>query len=133
MELTIIQEIRTNNFNDERVMQKITNLWKESSTALSNHQGNTYGLYYEYESDYKGDYTLGVAIEGENEPSIIIPNDIKYEIFNVNIDEEQGILNTWNEIWKQEEKGQLKRAYTYDFEKYYPHGDIDIFIAVTEK
>ncbi|MEK3905780.1 GyrI-like domain-containing protein [Oceanobacillus sp. FSL W7-1309] len=133
MDLTIINKIRTNNFNDERVMQKITDMWKSASIELSKHEGNTYGLYHEYESDYQGDYTLGVAIEGKNESSIVIPNDTKYEIFKVNTDEEQGIFNTWNEIWKKEEEGQLKRAYTYDFEKYYPDGNIDIYIAVKEK
>lgn len=114
-------------------MQKITDMWKSASIELSKHEGNTYGLYHEYESDYQGDYTLGVAIEGKNESSIVIPNDTKYEIFKVNTDEEQGIFNTWNEIWKKEEEGQLKRAYTYDFEKYYPDGNIDIYIAVKEK
>lgn len=133
MELTIINKIRTNNFNDERVMQKITDMWKGASIELSNYKGNTYGLYYEYESDYKGDYTLGVAIEGKSESSIAIPHDIKHEIFKVNTDEEQGIFNAWNEIWKKEEEGQLNRAYTYDFEKYYPDGNIDIYIAVKEE
>ncbi len=133
MELTIINKIRTNNFNDERVIQKITDMWKGALTELSNHEGNTYGLYYEYESDYKGDYTLGVAIEGKDESSIVIPHDTQHEVFKVNTDEEQGIFNTWNEIWKKEEEGKLKRAYTYDFEKYYPDGNIDIYIAVKEK
>ena len=133
MELTIINKIRTNNFNDEHVMQKITDMWKGALTELSKHEGNTYGLYYEYESNYKGDYTLGVAIEGKDESTIVIPHDTKHEVFKVNTDEEQGIFNTWNEIWKKEEEGQLKRAYTYDFEKYYPDGNIDIYIAVKEK
>ena len=133
MELTIINKIRTNNFNDERVIQKITDMWKGALTELSNHEGNTYGLYYEYESNYKGDYTLGVAIEGKDESTIVIPHDTKHEVFKVNTDEEQGIFNTWNEIWKKEEEGQLQRAYTYDFEKYYPDGNIDIYIAVKEK
>src|SRR5699024_9472395 len=92
--------------------------------------GITYGLYYEYESDYKGDYTLGVAIEGVNESSITIGEDTKYEVFKVDMDSEQGMLNTWNEIWNKEKEGQLDRAYTYDFEKYYPNGTIDIYIAV---
>src|SRR5699024_10353364 len=97
---------------------------------LSHYQGNTYGLYYDYESDYKGDYTLCVAIEDDRESSITIPNDATYEIFTVDTDDEQGIFKTWNEIWKKEEAGTLKRAYTYDFEKYYPDGKIDIYIAV---
>ncbi|AIF42935.1 GyrI-like domain-containing protein [Virgibacillus sp. SK37] len=133
MELKVIKEIRTNNFNDEDVMKKITDMWKAASSELSNHKGNTYGLYHEYGSDYKGDYTLCVAIEGDNESSIVIPDDAKYEVFNVNTDDKQGIFKTWNEIWKKEEEGQLKRAYTYDIEKYYPEGSIDIYIAVKEK
>ena len=104
MELTIINKIRTNNFNDERVIQKITDMWKGALTELSNHEGNTYGLYYEYESNYKGDYTLGVAIEGKDESTIVIPHNTKHEVFKVNTDEEQGIFNTWNEIWKKKKK-----------------------------
>src|SRR5699024_7049442 len=102
MELKVIKGIRTNNFNDEDVMEKITNMWKIASSELSNHKENTYGLYHEYESDYKGDYTLCVAIEGSNESSIVISDDAKYEVFNVNTDDEQGIFITWNEIWKKE-------------------------------
>ncbi|WP_240376181.1 GyrI-like domain-containing protein [Bacillus piscicola] len=130
MDLTLINTIRTNNFNDEQVMQKITDMWKGASVDLSQHEGNTYGLYHEYESDYKGDYTLSVAIEGKSESSITIPEDIEYEVFKVDTDSEQGILNTWNKIWNKEKEGQLERAYTYDFEKYYPNGSIDIYIAV---
>ncbi|WP_394138945.1 GyrI-like domain-containing protein [Cytobacillus oceanisediminis] len=133
MDFTVIKKVRTNNFNDDRIMQKISDMWKGASTELSNHEGITYGLYHEYDSDYKGDYTLCVAIDGKNEPSIVIPDDTKYEIFTVNTDEEQGIFNTWNEIWNKEEEGKLKRAYTYDLEKYYPDGNIDICIAVKEK
>ncbi|WP_368901802.1 GyrI-like domain-containing protein [Oceanobacillus oncorhynchi] len=130
MELKMIEKIRTNNFRDEHVMQKITEVWKKASTVLSNKNDKVYGLYHEYESDYKGDYTLCVAIESKDESSIVIPNDSKYEIFKVDTNEEQGIFNTWNEIWKKEEAGHLKRAYTFDFEKYYPDGDVEIYIAV---
>ena len=34
---------------------------------------------------------------------------------------------------EKRKKGQLNRSYTYDFEKYYPDGSIDIYIAVNEK
>ena len=133
MDLTILNSIRTNNFNDEDVMQKIMEMWQNASADLSGHKGNTYGLYYAYESDYKGDYTLGVAIKKECDSSITIPADTKFEIFKVDADDEQGIINMWNDIWNKEEEGKLNRAYTYDFEKYYPDGNIDIYIAVNEK
>lgn len=130
MKLTILNSIRTNNFDDELVMQKITNIWKDASWDLAKHKDSTYGVYHEYESDYTGDYTLSVAIEGEEEPSMTIQNDEKYEIFDVNTNAEQGILKTWSEIWDKEKEGTLQRAYTTDFEKYDPNGTVKIYIAV---
>ena len=130
MKLTIINSIRTNNFNDEHVMQKITDMWKAASTDLTEHESSIYGVYHGYETDYKGDYTLSVAIEGEATPLITIPSDKKYKIFKVDTNEEQGIFNTWSKIWDEEKKGNLHRAYTYDLEKYYPNGNIEIHIAI---
>ncbi|MCA1042078.1 AraC family transcriptional regulator [Bacillus infantis] len=130
MNLTIIKSVRTNNFKDEAIMQKISEMWKEASSILRNHEEVKYGLYYDYESDYKGDYTLSAAIESsDNNPGVKIPNTTKYEIFEVDTLDEFGILNAWREIWDREEKGELKRAYSYDFEKYYPNGQIEIHIA----
>ncbi|MFN7249798.1 MAG: GyrI-like domain-containing protein [Anaerobacillus sp.] len=131
MELTIIKSVRTNNFKDEAIMQKIREMWKEATSILENQDEVKYGLYYDYESDYKGDYTLSVAVErSENPPTIKIPNTIKYKIFEVDASEEFGILNAWKEIWERQEKGDLKRAYSFDFEKYYPNGQIEIYIAI---
>lgn len=130
MNLTIIKSVRTNNFKDENIMQKISEMWKEASSILRNQNEVKYGLYYDYESDYKGDYTLSVAIESsDNDSTIKIPNTTKYEIFEVDTLDELGILNAWREIWDLEEKGDLERDYSFDFEKYYPNGQIEIHIA----
>ncbi|MGD6856419.1 GyrI-like domain-containing protein [Bacillus infantis] len=131
MNLTIIKSVRTNNFKDEAIMQKISEMWKEASGILGNQDEVKYGLYYDYESDYKGDYTLSVAIEsGNNDSTVKIPNTAKYEIFEVDTLDELGILNAWREIWEREEKGELERAYSFDFERYDPNGEIEIHIAV---
>jgi predicted transcriptional regulator YdeE len=132
MNLAIINSIRTNNFKDEAIMQKITDMWKEASSLLNNQEVVTYGLYYNYESDYKSDYSLSVAIEdsSDNDSIINISNTSKYEIFKVDSSDEYGILTTWKEIWEREERGKLERAYSYDFEKYYPDGQIEIYIAI---
>ena len=47
-----------------------------------------------------------------------------------NTSDEQGIFKTWKKIWDQEDSGLLERAYTYDFEKYTPNGEIEIYIAI---
>jgi predicted transcriptional regulator YdeE len=131
MNLTIIKSVRTNNFYDEAIMQKITDMWKEASSLLINKDEVKYGLYYDYESNYKGNYTVSVAVEGSDHNSQIkIPNSNKYEIFEVNSLGENGILNAWKEIWRREEQGVLKRAYSFDFEKYYPNGQVEIHIAI---
>ncbi|MGJ7910101.1 GyrI-like domain-containing protein [Neobacillus sp. LXY-1] len=131
MNLKTINSVRTNNFKDERIMEKITGMWKESTKVLKNKDAVVYGLYYDYESNYKGDYSLSVATEGTgDEASIEIPSDNKYEMFIVDPTDEQGVYKTWKKIWESEEKGTLNRAYTYDFEKYYPNGTIEIYIAI---
>lgn len=131
MKLYLINSIRTNNFNDEQMLGKIKTMWGEASRKLENHRNSVYGVYYNYESDYKGDYSLSVAIEDNNGKSFIeIPNNEKYEVFKVDTTDEQGIIKTWSEIWKQEETGSLNRAYSYDFEKYYPNGEIEIHITI---
>lgn len=131
MNLTIINSTRTNNFSDDLMLQKITELWRDASDTLAKDGNTKYGLYHNYESDYKGDYSLSIAIESNGEePTIAIPQNEKYVIYQVETGNEQGIFNTWAEIWAQEETGTLKRAYTYDFEKYYPDGEIEIYIAI---
>ena len=81
MKLTIINSTRTNNFNDNLLIQKITELWKEKSNRLTNKEIITYAVYHNYESNYKGDYTLSIAIEDNNsEPSLEIPNNPKYDL-----------------------------------------------------
>lgn len=130
MYLAIVKSVRTNNFNDDAMMQKISTMWKEAFTVLNNKDDIIYGLYSDYESDYKGDYTLSVAIEsGEGDTTIKIP-ETNYEKFEVDTSDEHGILKAWKEIWELEEKGELKRAYSVDFEKYYPNSQVEIYIAV---
>ncbi|MFD1737935.1 GyrI-like domain-containing protein [Bacillus salitolerans] len=131
LDLKIVNSVRTNNFKDELIMQKIIGLWNEASSVLDNRNVITYGVYHDYESDYKGDYTVSVAIESnDHESSIQITDESSYEIFIVDQADEHGVINTWKEIWNREESGSLRRAYTYDFEKYCPNGKIEIHIAV---
>ena len=133
MKLKILKSICTNNFNDIYLVDKIQRIWREASIHFPKNKVATYGVYHKYSSNYKGDYTLSIAIEGDSnnsETTLTIPDDTKYEQFQVDLKDELGVINTWKKIWELEEKGKLKRAYTYDFEKYDPNGKIEIFIAI---
>ncbi|EKN64132.1 effector binding domain-containing protein [Schinkia azotoformans] len=133
MKLYLINSTRTNNFNDEQMLGKIKTLWGEATRKLESHQNSVYGVYYDYESDYKADHSLSVAIEDNNGNTFIeIPSNEIYEVFKVDTTDEQGIIKAWSKIWEQEEAGSLKRAYSYDFEKYNPNGEIEIHIAIKQ-
>lgn len=117
-------------------MNKFEEVWKKASNYLGKQEVIIYGVYHNYESDYKGDYSFSIAIEENNRDSefdLEIPKDIRYESFDVDTSVELGSVKTWEKIWKLEEEGALKRAYTFDFEKYYPNGVIEIHIAIKEK
>lgn len=131
MKLFLVNSIRTNNFNDKEMMGKIKTMWEEAYRNLEQHQSSIYGVYYDYESNYKGDYSLSVAIGDRYGQSFIeIPKNEKYKIFKVDTSDELGVVKTWKRIWELEEAGLLERVYTYDFEKYLPNGEIEIHIAI---
>lgn len=79
-------------------MEKIKTIWEGASGKLTQHKDNVYGVYYDYESDYKGDYSLGVGIK-DNEISMLeMPPAENYEVFNVDKTDEQGIMKIWKKI-----------------------------------
>jgi predicted transcriptional regulator YdeE len=49
---------------------------------------------------------------------------------HVDTSDEQGIFKTRKKIWDQEDSELLEWAYTYDFEKYTPNGEFEIYIAL---
>lgn len=121
--------IRTNNFKDADVMGKISSMWKQALADLGNGNGSIYGVYHDYEGDYKCDYSLGVATSADH---LNLEELQQYQIFKADPNDPEGILNAWKQVWELEEHGSLKRAYTYDFEKYEPSGEVSIYIAIKE-
>ncbi|ANF96432.1 GyrI-like domain-containing protein [Paenibacillus bovis] len=131
MRLQKIQSTRTNNFKDEQMLEKIQGVWQESQPHLTQ-QGAVYGVYHEYESDYKGDYSLTIAIETAHEDTnnLEISASAVYQVFPVDAADEQGVIKAWKKIWQLEEEGSLQRAYTLDYEKYDTDGTKAIHIAL---
>ena len=131
MELNIVDSIKTNNFEDPNMAIVIGELWQRAGAMLQGYEGMVYGVYDTYMSNYKGDYRLSVAIEASNSgETISIKDEQQYRVFSVDKEIEQGVYKMWQIIWGLEEAGELQRAYTVDFEKYTPTGDIEIYIAL---
>ena len=115
--------------NNDIANKMIPNLWQNNFDKLP--QGHyCYGIYFNYAANYQADYDFAIASEAVLEtdiPAIEIKDLSFYEIFRCKVDE---IYQTWQLIWKKEQQGLLKRAYSVDFEKYHPNGLVEIYIAV---
>ena len=137
--------IETSNLNGQ-AEQDLGALWgrffSKGISALVPHKSteDIYSLFTDYESDYRGNYT---AILGHKVSSLdSIPEGLigrrftggTYTTFKAKGEMPQAIVNTWKEIWSQDE--QLQRRYTVDFEVYGAksqqgkQSEVDIFIAV---
>ncbi|MBC2172478.1 GyrI-like domain-containing protein [Listeria booriae] len=122
-QLFIINEVRTNNFNDSQVADKIRALWEEAKQYQQENQ-TFYGIYMDYESDFSGDYTVRVATDYQvfvGAETVVIPQQ-QYHVFPV----ENDVFATWQEIWKL----PLARSYVFDYEEYLPDGSILIHIGL---
>ena len=115
--------------NNDIANEMIPTLWQKNFDKLP--QGHyCYGIYFNYATNHQADYDFAIASEAVLEiyiPAIEIKDLSFYEIFRCKVDE---IYQTWQLIWKKEQQGLLKRAYSVDFEKYYPDGLVEIYIAV---
>ena len=121
----IVQQRLDNNIANEI----ISTLWQNNLDKLP--QGHyCYSIYFNYATNYQADYDFAIASEVVSEtdiPVIEIEDLSCYEVFRCKVDE---IYQTWQLIWKKEQQGLLKRAYSVDFEKHHPDGLVEIYIAV---
>ena len=121
----IVQQRLNNNIANKI----IPTLWQNNFDKLP--QGHyCYGIYFNYAANYQADYDIAIASEAvlETDIPVIEIEDLSfYEVFCFKVNE---IYQTWQLIWKKEQQGLLKRAYSVDFEKYYPDGLVEIYIAV---
>lgn len=125
-----LKQVRTNNFTDPQMVNKIKQVWEQSLLELPK-KASYYGIYHAFESNYQGDYTLTVASEVNRTKTVFtIDKQANYQPFIVNTSQVNGIYQTWQKIWQLEVSGQLNRAYQQDFEFYNGRGDCCIYIEV---
>lgn len=125
--LYLVNHIVTHNFKDSDVIQKFGRLWQEPSHLFAGGKA-VYGIYHNYRSDYKGDYTCSTATETVQEKAdVLVPPETDYRIFPCT---RETVLQTWQQIWQLEENGGLSRAYQVDYEKYCADGSVEIHIGL---
>ena len=82
-------------------------------------------VYYEYEGDHAAPYTLLIGYEVDD--SFDVPTglnsaniEINHEVFRVEGDIPDAVIDKWQEIWVDNSK---ERAYKADFDRYNPIED----------
>ncbi len=112
------KKIRTN--NDK--INEIISLWKEvPDLGLS---GDIYAVYFNYESDFRGDFDFLIGSESSDLNDFVNIKDGKYMVWTADSPDTVGTV--WHEIWNTE----LDRVYESDFEIYSQDGSIKIYIGI---
>lgn len=139
--------VRTTNENDQS-SKDIGQLWEQFYAnnvlvKIPNKINNeVYSIYTDYTSDHTGEYTtiIGAAVTSlDNIPDKLIGRIFQpdnFEVFTAKGQMPQAIINTWFNIWKQD--NELQRKYSYDFEVYGDNSqkddcsEIQIFVATNK-
>ena len=98
-----------------------------------------YGLYHKYHSDFRGVYSLLIGVQvktldrtPENMSGVTIPEG-RYLVFSSPGASPDVVVETWENVLAYfENPSDLKRAYTADFEVYYPD-HLEIHIAISDE
>lgn len=129
-----IRTINTNEMNPKTA--KIGALWQKfDKQVIVDYQSGekVYGVYYDYESDANGEYSVLAGYDGEDEnlEEVTIVSG-KYLRFVASGEIPQVVIETWGKIWEyfSDETSEFKRAYKTDFEYYKSGNDIEIFISI---
>jgi predicted transcriptional regulator YdeE len=132
--------VRTKNSDEmSPATAKIGQLYQKfDEDVYVNYKGGArvYGVYYDYESDEAGEYTvLAGSDHAESEKltleQVKIPSG-KYMVFAGRGEIPQVVIDTWGKIWEYFAREDIshKRTFTTDFEYYKSPDEVEIHIAV---
>ncbi|WP_413524761.1 GyrI-like domain-containing protein [Carnobacterium divergens] len=116
-------KIRTNN----QQLHPILDLW--SLVPNMELKGAIYAVYFNYESDFTGDYDLLVGNETAPFKEQVLLSEGNYLEIPVKTLTPAGVGEAWQKIWRDTKINQV-RTYQTDFEYYAEDGSIKIFLSI---
>ncbi|ELX8378149.1 GyrI-like domain-containing protein [Providencia vermicola] len=134
--------IRTRNENERsRETAQIPGLWKTFYEEIYKKvlNGETvYGVYSGYESDHAGYFDVSAAVEKvgneveQKDVKPIVLQSGKYLKFTSKSEGDNQIWQLWEQVWEffSDENQELERAYTTDYEVFYPNKEVELYIAI---
>lgn len=133
--------IRTDNETEMSADKgKIGALWQQFDKVVDvDYQSGerVYGVYFDYESDARGQFSVLAGFDGKNLPASIPLQKVvisagKYLVFKHKGEMPQIAIDGWTEVWNYFSNPEAKhqRAYSTDFEFYPNYNEIEIHIAI---
>lgn len=130
----------TNNEAEFSQNGKIPGLWQrfDNTIPVDYVAGErVYGVYFNYESDHAGNFSVLAGYDGEKVPENVEVENItippgKYLVFTKQGEMPQVAIDAWTDIWKYftQENAEYERTFTVDFEHYVNGNHIDVYIAI---
>lgn len=144
MEPFVVAGIKTRTSNQEEMepaTARIGALWQQffadniqEQVSERNPDSPFYGVYYEFESDAEGPYTLLAGIQGTAGESSLAEVQIQegtYLAFSASGPMPQTLLGLWGQVWEYfQNNPQIERSYGSDFEAYPSETEVTIHIGV---
>lgn len=114
------KKIRTDNGK----INEIISLWKEVPSLDLN--GDIYAVYFNYESDFNGEYDFLIGSEINKLNDIVKIKEGNYMVWEVKNNSPEAVGEVWKEIWNS----NIERSYDTDFELYNKNGTIKVYIGI---
>ena len=121
---------------------KTSSLWRRfreekiATQVVERVNDAVYALYCEYDSDYRGEYTLVLGCEVPMEslitqetPEAMVVATIpaaNYALIDARGKQPDALIDAWADVWKS----SLKRAYICDFEVHWGPVAVELFVGV---
>ncbi|MER3482235.1 MAG: AraC family transcriptional regulator [Meiothermus sp.] len=138
-------ETRTTNAAEaDPATAKIPALWERvrsdplmEQTPKRMAKGKLFGVYYNYESDENGAYSLLVGYQVNPADELpaglkgVTVDDGRYLVFTAEGEMPGALTQTWKEIWEYfRQPNAPKRAFSYDYEIYESFTKVSVYIAI---
>ncbi|TBR41384.1 AraC family transcriptional regulator [Marinomonas agarivorans] len=98
---------------------------------------NLYGVYYQYDSDHNGDFSVLVGSTPDKLTTTARLESVtlqagEYLVFSGKGSMPQAVIDLWGAIWAyfSDNETEYKRTYTTDFERYIGVDAVEIYIAI---
>jgi predicted transcriptional regulator YdeE len=125
---------RTSNLVEASLVGKIPKLWSDFYTSRPSACDKLYGVYFDYESDAAGQFTVavGAKVDG-NQKAVVNIAGGTYLAFRAQGAMPAAVIEVWQHIWAHfMEQRPYARAYVTDFEEYRGAEEVVVYVGIEE-